>query len=133
MSDISPRVTPYLLYEDLDAALRWLAQAFGFRERLRHPGPDGKARHAEMSVGEDGLVFMGQPGPGYRNPKHLGQPTQSVYVRVAEIDHHFERAVQAGAIVLERPADQPYGDRRYGVEDPEGHRWYFAEAIAERR
>jgi hypothetical protein len=41
----------------------------------------------------------------------------------------FERAVYAGAVVLEKPTDQPYGDRRYGVEDPEGHRWYFAQAI----
>lgn len=42
---------------------------------------------------------------------------------------HFERAVQAGAVVLEKPADQPYGHRRYGVEDPEGHRWFFAQPI----
>ena len=46
-----------------------------------------------------------------------------------DIDKHFERAVEAGAVVLEKPADQPYGERRYGVEDPEGHGWYFAQPI----
>lgn len=129
MSDLTPRITPYLLYEDLGGALDWLAKAFGLRERLRHAGPDGKPVHAEMTLGTDGLILMGCPGPQYRNPKRLGQATQSLYVRVDDLDRHFERAVHVGALVLEKPTDQPYGDRRYGVEDPEGHRWYFAQAI----
>jgi uncharacterized glyoxalase superfamily protein PhnB len=129
-----PRVTPYLLYEDLEGALSWLANAFGFRERLRHAAPDGRLMHAEMSVGEEGVIMMGCPAPPYRNPKHLGQHTQNVYVRVDEdLGKRFDRAVQAGAVVLEEPADQPYGDRRFGVEDPEGHRWYFAQSIADHR
>ena len=127
-----PRVTPYLLYEDLPGALDWLAKAFGLREQGRQAGPDGKPTHAEMTLGDDGLILMGCPESQYRNPKHLGQATQNLYIRVDDIDSHFERAVQAGAVVLERPTDQPYGDRRYGVEDPEGHRWYFAEPIRQR-
>jgi uncharacterized glyoxalase superfamily protein PhnB len=123
----TPRITPYLLYEDLRAAWQWLEQAFGFR--LRHPVPEGPVTHVEMMVGEDGVLLMGCPGPGYRNPRHLGQHTQNLYVRVSDLDQHFARAISAGAVVLEQPADQPYGDRRYGVEDPEGHRWYFAAAI----
>ena len=131
MSDLTPRITPYLLYEDLGAALDWLAKAFGLRERLRHAGPDGKPVHAEMTLGTDGVILMGCPGPQYRNPKRLGQHTQNLYVRVDDdLDGHFERAVHVGAVVLEKPADQPYGDRRCGVEDPEGHRWYFAQTIA---
>ena len=31
-------VTPYLLYEDCDAALDFLARAFGFEEVLRYTG-----------------------------------------------------------------------------------------------
>jgi PhnB protein len=127
MSFSMQRITPYLLYEDLGGALDWLAKAFDFR--LRHPLPIGNATHAEMEFGE-AVILMGHPGPQYRNPKRLGQATQNLYIRVVNLDKHFQRAVQAGAVVLEKPADQPYGDRRYGVEDPEGHRWYFAESIA---
>lgn len=130
MSYKTPRVTPYLLYEDLAGAIDWLAKAFGFHERLRHPADGGKLIHAEMQVGDDGAIMMGQLGPQYRNPKHLGQHTQNVYVRVEELDKHFERAVKVGATVLEKPNDRPYGERRYGVEDPEGHRWYFAQNIS---
>lgn len=134
MSHSTPRITPYLLYEDLGGALDWLAKAFGLRERLRHAGPDGKPVHAEMTLGDDGVILMGCPGPQYRNPKRLGQHTQNLYVRVDDdLDGHFERAVHAGAVVLEKPTDQPYGDRRYGVEDPEGHRWYFAQSITQAR
>lgn len=130
MSDPMPRITPYLLYEDLDAALKWLANAFGLREQSRKSGAGGKPVHAEMVLGSDGLVLMGWPGPQYKNPRHLGQHTQYLYVHVDNVDELFDRAVQAGATVLEKPADHPHiGDRRCGVEDPEGHRWYFAQSI----
>jgi PhnB protein len=119
---------PYLLYEDVGAALGWLATAFGFRERLRMSRPDGTVGHAEMAAG-DGVILMGNPGPSYRNPRHLGQVTHSVYVYVDDVDAHFHRARDAGARILEEPADQPCGDRRYGAEDPEGHHWYFAARI----
>ena len=120
-----PRVTPYLYYEDLEAALAFLAKAFGFRERLRIPGPDGKVGHAEIELA-DGLVMLGHPGPEYRSPKRLGGTTQNVHVYVDDVDKHCERARAAGARILEEPADQFYGDRRYGAADPEGHEWFFA-------
>jgi hypothetical protein len=39
-----------------------------------------------MSVGDDGIILMGCPGPQYRNPKHLGGVTQNLYVRVDNVD-----------------------------------------------
>ncbi|MDJ0864577.1 MAG: VOC family protein [Myxococcota bacterium] len=123
-----PRISPYLYYEDVAGALDWLARAFGLEERQRMTGPDGAIVHAEMSCAE-GVVMMGCPGPDYRNPKNLGQQTQSLYVYVDDVDAHFARTREAGATILEEPADQPYGDRRYGAEDPEGHHWYFAQRV----
>ncbi|MGH9018541.1 MAG: VOC family protein, partial [Acidimicrobiales bacterium] len=74
-----PQIAPYLLYNDVDAALDWLAGAFGFTETLRVPGPQGTTFHAEMRLGP-GVVMMGNPGPEYRNPKSRGGVTQEVYV-----------------------------------------------------
>jgi len=121
----TPRVTPYLYYQDVAAALRFLSDAFGFREKLRMPGPDGAIAHAEMTLG-DGLVMMGCPSKDYKNPKTLGSTTQSLYVYVDDVDTHFVRAKNAGAKIIDEPEDQFYGDRRYGAEDPEGHHWFFA-------
>jgi uncharacterized glyoxalase superfamily protein PhnB len=123
-----PRITPYLLYEDVSGALDWLAKAFGFRERLRFEDEQGTVTHAEMSLG-DGVVMMGHPGPDYRSPKRLGQSTQQVHVYVDDVDAHFERARAAGATIVAEPGDQPYGDRRYDAEDPEGVRWSFAQHV----
>lgn len=123
-----PRITPYLLYQDVESALTWLSNAFGFRERLRFPGPDGKIAHAEMEH-EDGLIMMGCPGPDYRNPKQLGQVTQHNYIYVDNVDQHYAHAKAAGATIIEEPEDQFYGDRRYGAEDLEGHQWYFAQHV----
>jgi uncharacterized glyoxalase superfamily protein PhnB len=81
-----------------------------------------------MKLGDD-LIMMGYPGPEYKNPKRLRQATQSLYVNVDDVDKHFKRARKAGATILEEPRDTPYGHRRYGAEDPEGHQWYFAQEI----
>jgi uncharacterized glyoxalase superfamily protein PhnB len=123
-----PRVTPYLLYEDVAGALAWLAKAFGLKERMRMPGPDGKIVHAEMEIA-DGVVMMGWPGPDYRNPKRVGHITSELYIYVDEVDKHFERAREAGATIVEKPTDQFYGDRRYRAVDPEGHHWSFAQHV----
>ena len=123
-----PRITPYLLYEDVSAALAWLGRSFGLSERLRIPGPDGKITHAEMELA-DGVVMMGCPGPDYRSPRRVGAVTQHLYVYVDDVDKHFRHAKESGAKILEEPTDQFYGDRRYAAEDPEGHVWYFAQHV----
>lgn len=91
-------------------------------------GSDPRSIHAEMEFAE-GVVMMSYPGAGYRNPKELGQKTQNLYVYVDDVDAHHWRSKEAGGTIIEEPADQAYGDRRYGVEDPEGHVWYFAQHV----
>jgi PhnB protein len=123
-------ITPYLLYRDADAALIFLAKAFGFR-RDGQPmkGPDGRVNHAAMRLGKD-LIMFGSPGLDYKNPKDLGARTQSLYVEVDDADKMFARALKAGATPLEQPNDTFYGARRCAVEDPEGHHWFFAAELA---
>ena len=123
-----PQITPYLLYEDVDGAVDWLVDTFGFAEQVRMAGPEGKANHAEVKLGK-GIVMMGNPGPEYQNPKRRGGATQLVYVYVDNVDKHYEVAKAKGASILQDLADQFYGDRTYGAEDPEGHQWSFAQHV----
>jgi uncharacterized glyoxalase superfamily protein PhnB len=124
----SPAITPYLLYEDVDAAVDFLVRAFGFTEVLRIRNPEGRSTHAEVELG-GASVFLGAPGGDYRSPKKLGAVTSSTHVYVDDVDAHFERARTAGAEIRAEPADQEYGDRRYFAEDPEGQQWFFATRV----
>ena len=132
MADEYPGVIPMLSYEDCPAALEWLAQAFGFRERVRLPGSDGKIGHAEMET-DHGVVMLASGPAGYQSPATrckeyerirdwLKVPwvVDGVLVYVDRVDAHHERAQSAGAKILSPPENAPYG-----AEDLEGHRWMF--------
>jgi uncharacterized glyoxalase superfamily protein PhnB len=122
-------IIPYLYYQDVAAARRFLARAFGFRNfGPTNRGKDDRLIHAAMKLGKD-VVMMGDPGAKYRGPRKLGAATQCLLLTVPEVDKLFARAVKAGASVLQEPADTPFGQRRFGVEDPEGHQWYFAQPV----
>ena len=123
-------VTPYLLYEDAPAAVNFLTEAFGFREVHRTTGAAG-GMHVEMDVGRDGArIYLGAPGPHFRGPATVGR-TSIVYVLVDDVNRHHDRAKAAGAEIVEELTDLPYGDRRYGCRDAQGHEWTFATPIAE--
>lgn len=121
-------ITPYLLYADCEAALDFLARAFGAEEVLRYTGPAGYISHAETRIA-GASVFMGDPGDDYRGPREVGE-TVGIYVMVDDVDAVHERAVAAGAEIVSEPVDEEYGHRRFSARDPEGHRWYFAQEIA---
>jgi uncharacterized glyoxalase superfamily protein PhnB len=123
-------VTPYLLYEDGPAAVEFLTEAFGFREVERMTGVAG-GMHVEMEVGADGArIYLGSPGGDFRGPATVGS-TSLVYMLVDDVDRHYARAKAAGATITEELTDLPYGDRRYGCTDAQGHDWTFASPIAD--
>jgi len=118
-------IIAYLYYSDVASAQRFLNKAFGFRKHgPTNKDAHGKIRHSAMKFGKD-LVMMGCPGADYKNPRELGQATQCLFINVASVDEHFERAKKAGARIIQELADTPFGQRRYGAEDPEGHQWFF--------
>ena len=121
------RINPYLYYEDAAAAIDFITRAFGFTERFRMDGPDGKIAHAELDYGGE-VVMIGSP-PSARSPKSLGGKNGSLYIYVDDVDAHCAHAKEAGATITSDLADQFYGDRHYAVEDPEGHEWYFTQRV----
>ena len=105
------RITAYLLYADVAAALEPFASAFGFRERMQMPKPEGKNPHAEMELADD-VIIMGNRGADHRNPKRVGHVTLHLCVYDHDAEANFEHARKAGTTILEEPRDQFYGDRR---------------------
>jgi PhnB protein len=125
---MAQKITPYLLYEDCDAMLDWLAKAFGFKEVLRFVGEGGYVNHAEMEL-EGGTIYMGDPGDDFQNPRNGGYVGAQIAVEVDDVEAHFVRAKAAGAEIVQEPTDQVYGERRYDAKDPEGHLWSIAQPI----
>jgi PhnB protein len=134
--DQYPAVIPMIAYENGPAAMDWLAAAFGFRERARLLGEEGRLSHGEMEVGE-GMIMLATPSPHYHGPKRHREESDAarkwsevpyivdgVLVYVDDVDAHFERAKAAGATILS-PVEQGGEGRRYRAEDIEGHRWMF--------
>jgi PhnB protein len=128
--DNMPRITPYLYYKNLAAAMEWVGRAFGLKVRFSMPGPDGKPMHGEMTFAE-GVVMMGTADPksGGKSPQDLGAATQGLYIYVDDVDAHYRKAKEAGARISMEPADMFWGDRVYGAQDLEGHHWSFARHI----
>ena len=120
---VSTQIIPYLFYRDVPAALDWLARAFGFSEEMRHATPGGM--HAQMTL--DGQrIMMGQGSKewGMLSPHETKSATQGIFVYLADVDAHYERARAAGAEIVHPPRDEPYG-RTYTARDIDGHPWFF--------
>ena len=116
--------TPYLSYRDADAALRFLAEAFGFTTTVRWAGDDGVVQHAEMDLLRDGTLMMGTAD--HAEPELVGQSVGSgVYVVVDDVAAHHERAAAAGARVVYPPQETEWGTSRYRALDLEGYEWSF--------
>ena len=119
-----PRITPYLIVDDGNAAIEFYGKVFGARERMRMPGPDGKVGHAELEVG-DALIMLADefPDMGARGPKTVGGSPVTINVYVEDVDAAFDAALAAGATEVRALENQFYGDRSGQFEDPFGHRW----------
>ena len=130
----APTIYPCLGYRDAKAAIRWLGEAFGFEERMVHPGEDREVAHAELSL-DGGIIMLGSASAEMA-PVDTDALTASgtvdfsripfaLYVAIEDVDAHCERARAAGADIVREPADTDYGSREYACRDLEGNVWSF--------
>jgi uncharacterized glyoxalase superfamily protein PhnB len=118
-------VWPIVRYRDARAAMRFLADAFGFEVTAVHPA-EGPVQHAELRWPLGGGIMLGDQGQGdpifAQNPQ-VGR--SSVYVVTDEPDKLYARAVEAGAEIAREMRDEDYGSRGFTARDPEGNVWSF--------
>jgi PhnB protein len=98
---------------------------FGATVVGRMDGPDGTVMHAELALG-DGRMQLSDPHEAYDLvvPDRSGDPVSgSTCICVPDVDAVFEKAVERGATVREKPATFVTGDRFASIYDPFGHRW----------
>jgi uncharacterized glyoxalase superfamily protein PhnB len=123
----SASVVPELVYPDVERAIEWLCATFGFTEVWR-----AGAHRARIAFG-NGVVILADADAEYGRvaPTPSGLRSHAVMVKVDDVDAHHARAQRQGAHIISAPADYPYGERKYSVEDLAGHHWTFTQAIAD--
>ena len=127
-AEVKSEIIPYIFYRDVPTALEFLARAFGFTEELRHPTLSGM--HAQMTF--DGQrIMMGQGSQDWRmqSPSETKVATMGIFIYLADVDAHYERARAAGAEIVQPPHDEEWG-RTYTARDLDGHPWFFTTAPA---
>ena len=87
-------VIPVLADDDVEKAVDWLCDAFGFVERLRIG-----SHRAQLRIGDGAVAVTGGGGAG-----GVDSP-DSVMVRVDDVDAHHARASERGALILGPPTD----------------------------
>ena len=122
---------PALAVHDAERALAFYAKAFDAKEVSERIPWEGEIGHAEIEI-EGAHVMLADEFPIYKkSPRTLGGTPVIIHVDVKDVDSFFERALAAGATVLETVKDEPYG-RICKLQDPFGHEWFFNTAPNQR-
>jgi len=120
-------VIPLLACSDIEAEHDFLVTVLGFTTAGLERMPDGTVVHAEVRAGSRRLWLHRTDDAGNLVPPgRRGPAGGGIVVHVGDVDSHHERVRAAGADILYEPRDQDYGQREYGVRDPEGHLWWIA-------
>lgn len=115
-------VTSYLFVPGAAHLIEYLRAAFDAEVLSRHADADGRITYALIKIG-DSLVMVSEPREPWR-PMPCG-----IYLYVEDTDVTYRNAMAAGGVSLMEPADQFYGDRNAGVQDPSGNQWWIATHI----
>lgn len=116
-----PSLSPYLICADGDALIAFAGRAFGGVVQRRFDRPDGSLMHAEIRIDDSILMLGGAATPAQSTAPHI-------HLYVPDALAAFERAVAAGATVVQQPERKREGDDlRGGVRDPAGAAtWWIA-------
>ena len=115
-------VSPYLVVRDARALLEFVKKAFDAREKEALSTPDGTMMHCEVVIG-DSVIMIGTAPPDM-------EPTNSmIHIYTEDCDAMYKHAILAGAVSVQEPRDQFYGDRNSGVADQFGNYWWIATHI----
>ena len=127
----SHSVQPYMIFAGCEKAMQFYAKAFGAREVMCMKDPEGQVVHAEMQIGDCRIMMADEaPTMDAYAVKHYGGSPISLMLYTEDCDAMYAQALAAGGESLREPADQPYGIRMSGVQDPFGYKWWIGTQIA---
>jgi PhnB protein len=117
-------VSPYFIVENAPGFLAFLENAFDAKLVFVHK-EEGRIVYARIKIGTS-LIELSESKPAFP-PTHFG-----FQLFVADCDAVYKKAVEAGAITIQAPADTPYGLRAGYVTDAWSNQWYISTQLENR-
>jgi PhnB protein len=121
---------PQLIISDGNAAIEFYKKAFGVEQINRWNNDDGTVHVDELSF--QGTIFhLREESAKQSNlsPLTAGGNTVIIGIFVNDVDEITDRAVAAGATLLNPAQDYEYHYRQATIKDPFGHRWLIEKKI----
>lgn len=117
--------SPSFTVNDLPKSIAWYRDVLGFTEGERWDR-DGKLEGIEMVAGTITLM-LGQDDFAKGRDRRKGEGTR-VWLNTAQsIDALAKRIKEHGGRLDYEPRDQPWGDRTFGLTDPDGFHLTFVQ------
>lgn len=129
-----PWVSAYLAVLDVDKAVDFYKNAFGFSVQDVAAGKDGVSMHAEMTY-KDQVLMMGQVAAyngTVKTPKESNVECPiNLYVYTDNVDAFYTHAIATGAKSCSEPENTFWHDRMCRLSDIDGYIWSFATHVGE--
>lgn len=111
---------PYLILDHALQFIDFMKRVFSAEETYKSMRDPATIMHAEVMVGE--CTIMCADATEQYPPCPAG-----MFIYVDDADAVFEKALKAGAQVIDAVTDHPYG-RSGGILDPFGNSWWLCTA-----
>lgn len=110
-------VSPYFILQGAQKFINLLKGIFNAKELRRYNNPDGSIMHAEIQI-DDSVIMLGEA-----SEKFPAVPIV-MHVYVPDVDDTFNKAIQLGCEVIEKPKEREGDpDRRATFKDFAGNMW----------
>jgi PhnB protein len=124
------KITPHIVVRGAERAAAWYAEALGAREQGRIAVPGGRLMSVDLRFGPAAVMIADEfPELGVVSPLSVGGTSTVLTLATDDAEALWERAVGAGAEVVEPLRDAFWGDRHGVLRDPFGHRWGVAQHL----
>ena len=110
-------ISPYFIVNGAQKLIDLMKQIFNAKELRRYDMPDGTIMHAEIQI-DDSVIMLGDSSDKF-------PPVPLVmHVYVPNVDETFEKAIEAGCEIVEKPKEREGDpDRRATFKDFAGNMW----------
>lgn len=112
------KITPSLTVDDLEASIAWYTGILGCVVRERHEH-EGRLVAASLEAGAATFI-LGQDDWAQGRDRDKGAGFRLYCVTGQDLDQVAADIRARGGTLAAEPTDQPWGERDFAVEDPDG-------------